>query len=120
MDKRAATLAWFGQQMRAKLDVNRHKGDNWEELGIDWLFERLKWDTVEEASEISELENAILRQDWPNVIRECADIANYAMMIADVARGLAIAEGEGTDGRTVGTPGAGGPGGDVGAVGVGR
>jgi NTP pyrophosphatase (non-canonical NTP hydrolase) len=93
-DKRSETLAWFAEQMRAKLERDRHKGDNWQELGVDWLFDRLAGEMgpKTETSEIDELETAIYQQDWENVIRECADVANFAMMIADTARALLNAE----------------------------
>lgn len=83
-------VAWFAQEMEAKLRKNDHKG-GWRGCRFSELFPRimherdelllaaapLKLDTVEEI---------VTRQDACDVIRECADIANFAMMIADLVR----------------------------------
>jgi NTP pyrophosphatase (non-canonical NTP hydrolase) len=73
--------------MEAKLEENRHKGDRegWQRDHARALFIRLQ-------EELKELELAI---DRPVELRrsheirsEAADVANFAMMIADVAGGL--------------------------------
>jgi len=89
----------FADEMEAKLDANRHKGDaeGWQRESAAWLLERLK-------AEVAELESALAwhpcgcreaccQHDYfgrgaPSVTGECADVANFAMMIADVAGGL--------------------------------
>lgn len=85
----------FADAMEAKLDANRHKGDRegWSMESPEWLFGRL-------LVEVSELHAAMIDKSkrWPpeNSARghalairsECTDIANFAMMIADVAGGL--------------------------------
>lgn len=78
-NKRTETLAWFTERMKAKLDANRDKGDNWDEMGFVWLFRRL-------GEERDELATALIHRDLHSIIKESADIANFAMMIADTAR----------------------------------
>lgn len=76
-----STLEQFMQVMRDKLNENQHK-PRWDGDTIEWLMMRLKEET-------QELVEAIDFNEPPrNVARECADIANFAMMIADVSKGL--------------------------------
>jgi len=72
----------FAEAMEGKLAKNRHKGDREGWLKNDpWeLLTRLKQET-------RELELALeFRQDPDSVLKECADIANFAMMVADSYR----------------------------------
>jgi len=75
--------------MQYKLDNNKHKdcpvmnpegdGRGWSHCSVDWLFGRLCDETIE-------LEEALknYRGHSPtNILEECADIANFAMMIHD-------------------------------------
>lgn len=72
------TLAWFTDVMQHKLDMNDAKG-GWEnETPKDLLMCLLV--------ECTELAEAIRDDDIDNVVWECADVANFAMMIADIAR----------------------------------
>lgn len=71
-------VKWFAEQMESKLQENDHKG-GWEECDPFWLLDRLK-------EEIFELKLSMARQENEDVIKECADVANFAMMIADKAR----------------------------------
>ena len=93
MDKRATALAWFTEQMRAKLELRRDHGDNWEEMGVEWLWERM----AQEA--LTELLPAwhCLNPCWANVIDECADVSNFCLMLADTARQIAEAEAMATE-----------------------
>ncbi len=59
--------------MMQKLRKNRHKA-HWNTVSQAWLLGRLK-------DEVEELQLA-LQEGW-DVISECADVANFAMMIAD-------------------------------------
>jgi len=74
-------VIWFAEWMEVKLEENDHKG-GWDDMGFPELIERMK-------DEIQELESVIDKNiDDPvirarAVLRECADIANFAMMIAD-------------------------------------
>lgn len=67
----------FAKQMEAKLAKNRHKGDRegWLKLSEGQLLDRIR-------EEVYELENAL--GGFPeSVVQECADIANFTMMLAD-------------------------------------
>lgn len=70
-------VPWFVDMMREKLLANAHKG-TWRNDAVGDLFLRLKL-------EVDELERVIeTRRPRHMVVRECADVANFAMMIADV------------------------------------
>jgi NTP pyrophosphatase (non-canonical NTP hydrolase) len=70
----------FAADMRRKLRVNCHK-KHWSELSFESLFQRLK-------EELAELEQAFMSgAAWHEVVDECADVGNLAMMIADKVRG---------------------------------
>ena len=71
-----------GLQEAVLQDSDAQKGsDGWKGVSNTYLFSLLKL-------EIKELEDALI-DGHPNCIRhECADIANYAMMIADNNKGI--------------------------------
>ena len=72
-------IAWFVDAMVRKLDQNSHK-EGWEGCTLQYLSMRL-------TQEREELRRAIERRDLPGeVTAECADIALFSMMIADVYR----------------------------------
>ncbi len=70
-------LADFTQACERKLRLNRHKG-GWQNTTMAYLLRRL-------AQEKGELVRAV-RANRPRaeVLEEAADVANFAMMIADV------------------------------------
>lgn len=71
-------LVWFTAVMKHKLDMNDSKG-GWEnEHPKDMLMCLLV--------ECTELAEALQKSDWDNVVLESADVANFAMMIADIAK----------------------------------
>ncbi len=76
-----AVVRWFGQCMLDKLKANSHKGFTWRSDNADELFKRL-------TDELMELGDELLkpRVDKEKIIKECADVANFAMFIADKAR----------------------------------
>lgn len=86
------SVAWFATKMEEKLAINDHKG-GWKKCEIDWLIERIE-------AELEELKHVygFRKADWGRsvgegiqfvdisneaIISECADIANFAMMVAD-------------------------------------
>lgn len=69
-------VLWFAAEMEAKLRENDHKG-GWSECTVGYLVERLREETVE-------LEMALDAKPFDVVIREAADVANFAMMLADL------------------------------------
>jgi len=64
----------FAIHMKHKLLVHKNKG-GFERLSSEELVKLLK-------KEVKELEVSLEAKDNGNTIRECADVANYAMMIA--------------------------------------
>lgn len=69
-------IDWFAEQMKHKLDLNRHKG-GWEDCKNHYLVRRL----LEETAEL--VQSVMRNEDADTVIEEAADIANFCMMIAD-------------------------------------
>ena len=71
-------VAAFAREMEGKLACNRHKGDRegWLALDMTTLRKLL-------FRELDELEQAISWGDANAVTEEAADVANFAMMIAD-------------------------------------
>ena len=68
-------VEWFAGEMETKLNKNEHKG-GWESSSAAYLLRRLK-------QEVAELENACSFRGGEAVVSEAADVANFAMMIAD-------------------------------------
>jgi len=67
----------FAELMRFKLQKNEHKGP-WTQYGLDCLREGL-------LEEVAELLDAIDNDEHSvDVALEAADVANFAMMVADV------------------------------------
>ena len=72
----ANLIAWFTLAMAGKLSDNSHKG-GWRGCTRRYLLRRL-------GQEKAELERAIKRgATKAEVIAEAADVANFAMMLAD-------------------------------------
>lgn len=74
----------FALLMEAKLEANRHKGDRdgWIRCSVgDFLLPRLR-------EEFGELCDALPEGAPAEIAAEAADVANFAMMIADVCGGL--------------------------------
>ena len=66
----------FAAAMQREINNNSHKR-GWDRCRISWLRKRLK-------QEFGELERAIKsKQSAAVVVSEAADVANFAMMIAD-------------------------------------
>ena len=92
----------FADEMESKLAENRHKGnrEGWQAEPAGWLFSRLKEEVAElEAAmnkplgdcscrSVDECQHIGRFRDEDEIRSECADIANFAMMIADVAGGM--------------------------------
>lgn len=65
----------FSGVMLEKLRENRHKA-HWKHVSREWLVGRLH-------DELDELLSAIESDQPLSIVYECADVANFAMMIAD-------------------------------------
>ena len=72
-----------------EMERNLQKHDNrpgWKDESSDYLLERLR-------EELEELQAAIDHTDdgrETRILKEAADVANFAMMIADITYGLSI------------------------------
>ena len=66
-------IAALSERMADKMEKNRHKA-HWNTVSQAWLFSRLE-------EELTELEQALMLGG--DVESECADVANFAAMIAD-------------------------------------
>ena len=76
-----AEVRWFAQQMELQLRANDWKG-GWHDDGLAPLYGMLR-------QEMQELEYAIFprfEEEGERIVKEAADVANFAMMIADNAR----------------------------------
>lgn len=69
------SVAAFAQAMEQKLKENDYKG-HWDHCSMQYLSMRL-------TQEREELRRAVERADSKEVLREAADVANFAMMIAE-------------------------------------
>lgn len=75
MMKPRPEVEWFAEKMEERLSDNDHKA-GWENCSFTELLFRLK-------DEVGEVEYALINRD--NIVYECADVANFAMMIAENA-----------------------------------
>lgn len=98
-------VEWFAERMERRLRANDHKG-GWEDCSIEYLLSRLCEETAELVGTIT-LGHADAREAFAiakhhlmqaaqeldltkrTSIGEAADVANFAMMIADKARASA-------------------------------
>jgi len=84
------TVNWFAEQMKSALNKHLDR-PGWKKEGVFWLLGRLN-------EEIAELFKAIeFKETKVKVIKECADVANFAMMIADVYESGHVEEKERDD-----------------------
>jgi NTP pyrophosphatase (non-canonical NTP hydrolase) len=73
-------LKWFADKMEDTLKANDWKG-GWYGVGHDWLFKKL----VDEVGELARDLYTMNHADNPDhFIKECTDVANIAMMLADI------------------------------------
>ena len=83
MKKIRQEVLWFGEEMEFKLRENSLKGC----LGLSCSYEYLISQLEEEIMELKEaMADEEKSYKHRKVIRECADIGNFAMMIANRAR----------------------------------
>jgi hypothetical protein len=84
------SLEWFALEMEATLRSNDNKG-GWEDCRYEWLFGRLEEESKELLEALSPMKlDTTAENAWHEqaclAIGECADVANFAMMIADKLR----------------------------------
>lgn len=73
------TLLPFLELMRKELHANSGKGDR-----DGWLKMSIKEAINEVSHHGHKLEMAVSARDYPQIAEHCADVANCAMMLADV------------------------------------
>lgn len=86
LDNVAPELKQFFYAMIYKLKKNAHKG-KWEDMDLAKTLARLREETEELAHAISD-ENPI------EVVLEAADIANFALMVSDIALNRRMQNGQ--------------------------
>lgn len=74
------SVAWFAEQMEAKLREGDAKHPAWDKQEIDEVLAHLE-------RELAELRAALAGGEPAEVINEAADVANVALIIADRANG---------------------------------
>ena len=72
-------VRWFAEQMERRLRANDHKG-GWLGDQLHTLFDRLKEETSELEQELWKLADE--HYGHQAVVKEAADVANFAMMVA--------------------------------------
>ena len=78
MEQLRPEVAWFAEQMEMALRRNDHKGG--------WQDDSVKSLTCRVQDETFELFEAVNAGDVQAIVREAADVANFAMMVADNAQ----------------------------------
>ena len=81
----------LANKMDEKLSKNAHKG-RWEDVNPLWAFKRL----IDEASEL--LEAVLQGFDQDEVWKEAADVANFALIIAEANQRKLEDEGDNVNG----------------------
>jgi NTP pyrophosphatase (non-canonical NTP hydrolase) len=89
-------VVWFADAMERKLRENDYKR-HWLTLGMQTLSMRL-------TQEREELRDAVASGDAARTLDEAADVANFAMMIADKVRDGSAADGVAVDRGEVSSP----------------
>jgi NTP pyrophosphatase (non-canonical NTP hydrolase) len=89
-------VVWFADAMEQELRANDHKR-HWLNLGMQTLSMRL-------TQEREELRDAVADGSAAETLKEAADVANFAMMIADKMRRSVPSYGERQGGNDVSAP----------------
>ena len=80
------TVQWFAEHMELKLRANDHK-DGWSDERIRSLMKRLYGEAWELSLVLERCQADTIHESLdPRIIAEAADVANFAMMVADNAR----------------------------------
>ncbi len=91
-------VEWFMEEMKKKLTENQHKS-GWQTCNLLWLYSKLGEEMGELGSILNDIALPTTAKIGPlgihvrkmivdEIVSECADIANMAMMIADVTRSV--------------------------------
>jgi len=74
----------FALKMEEKLKDNDHKG-GWNSSSISYLMSGMDREIEELSYAVGQEGQIYTRKDRANIVSECADVANFAMMLADNA-----------------------------------
>jgi len=92
IEKIRPVLQWFSVEMEEKLSLNDHKG-GWRDCEVDVLIDKMDgeieelkevWWQIKNDYSVSEDKKFLLEIDKEDLIKECADVANFSMMVADI------------------------------------
>jgi len=75
----------FAAAMEEKLTENDAKG-GWQGCTLKWLLNRLRQETSELSNALDRASKSTKAKDADAVLSEAADVANFAMMLAENAR----------------------------------
>lgn len=78
-------LDWFPKKMKDELMKHLNR-PGWKKASFHMLFQRLLEEVIELDNVMFTRGNEVRKMDKDRAIRECADIANFAMMMADNLR----------------------------------
>jgi hypothetical protein len=78
-----ASVLWFAEQMELALRRNDHKG-GWEAMGKEILVD-LCADELDELRQCWDKATGKQVRSSSDIIAEAADVANFAMMVADLS-----------------------------------
>lgn len=79
-------VKWFAEKMETELLENDNKG-GWRDCWIEDMLARI-------PEEYKELLEAVASKDAHRVISEAADVANFALMVADIANRYGVQLGD--------------------------
>lgn len=80
-------VKWFAEQMEKILKENDGKG-GWQQEDLSYLFESLRAEVGELRVKLPPYGDVESVKDRKGTIKECVDLANFAMMIADNVKRL--------------------------------
>lgn len=77
------SVEWFSKKMKAALRRHLYR-PGWENEKVKYLWNRLNEEVDELDIALHYDPDKLGLSKKPNIIKECADVANLAMMIADI------------------------------------
>lgn len=89
--KYCEVVTWFGHRMVDALVANDDKG-GWDDCSPEYLCDRLRQEVAELEREARNAYADLSARRARRVIEEAADVANFAMMIAEQWRTIAKEE----------------------------
>ena len=75
-------VPWFSREMESELTKHVDR-PGWKREAFNFLYGRLCEEVIELDKALFENGRAIRKKNSKQIVKECADVANFAMMIAD-------------------------------------